>query len=124
MENPTKFIKLACAGIIFCIAVFYFIYGINTYNKSVTTVREKIKEDEIIYQQYYSNKKDITYSELIAVLFQELEYDIEIDGLLISKNEHQAENIINYEIDVTDYSKSYVYNAGEKITRVVYEKIN
>lgn len=123
MEITTKFIKLASAGIIFCIGVFYFIYGINTYNKALTTVRESIKDDKIIYQQYYSNEEIVTYSELIAVLFQELEYDIEIDGLLISKYEHQAENIINYEIEVTSYSKRYVYSASEKITRIIYEKI-
>lgn len=122
MEITTKFIKLACAGIIFCIGVFYFIYSINTYNKVLTTVRESIKDDEIIYQQYYSNEEIVSYSELIAVLFQELEYDIEIDGLLISKYEHQAENIINYEIEVTSYSKRYVYSASEKITRIIYEK--
>lgn len=123
MENTTKFIKLACAGIIFCIGVFYFNYSISIYNKLVTTVREKIKDDKIIYQQYYSNEEYITYSELIAVLIQELEYDIEIDGFLISKYEHQAESIINYEIEMANYRKSYVYDTSEKITRIVYEKI-
>lgn len=123
MEDIIKFIKLACSGIIFCISVFCFIYGISTYNKSVTTVREKIKDDEVIYQQHYSDERTVAYSELIATLFQELEYDIEIDGLLISKYEHQAENIINYEIEVTNYNKRYVYSASEKITRIIYEKI-
>lgn len=122
MENTIKFIKIACAGIIFCIALFCFIYGISMYNKSVATVREKIKDDKILYQQYYSDEAIITYSKLIAVLFQELEHDIEIDGFLISKYEHQAENILDYKIEVTSYRKRYVYSASEKISRIIYEK--
>lgn len=123
MENVMKFIKLGCAGLFFCVGVFFFLHGINTYNKSVTNVREKIKDDEIIYQQKYSDEKTVTYSELIATLFQELEYDIEIDGLLISKYEHQAEYITKYNIKVTNYIKSYFYDSREKLTRVIYTKL-
>lgn len=124
MENVMKFIKLACAGLFFCVGVYFLLYGINTYNRSLTTVREKIKDDEIIYQQHYSEEKFVTYSELIATLFQELEYDMEIDGLLISKYEHQAEHIINYDIEVSNYMKSYFYDSREKLTRVIYTRMN
>ncbi|NLZ82588.1 MAG: hypothetical protein GX915_02875 [Clostridiales bacterium] len=122
MENILKFIKLAFAGLFFCVGVYFFLNGISTYNKSLSTVRGKIKDDERLYQQNYSNEKTVTYSELISSLFRGLEYDIEIDGFLISKYEHQPEYIINYDIKETNYIKRYFYDKGEKITRIIYTK--
>lgn len=124
MEDTLKFIKIACAGLVFCIGMIIFLHGIRTYNKSISTVREKIKDDNVLYQQYYPDEEIVTYSELIASLFQILEYDIEIDGFLINKYEHFAEKVISYNIQETDYSKSYLYDANGNVTKIVYTPVN
>lgn len=124
MENTTKFIKVACAGILFCMGVFLLIYGTGTYSKSIAAVREKVKDDNIFYQQYYPDAKIVTYSEVIATFFQVLEYDIEIDGYLINKIDHQAEKVVHYNIDKTDYFKTYLYDANGNVRKIVYSPIN
>lgn len=115
----------ALSGILFLMGIFLLFNFAKVYHKSLNLLREDIKDqEEVIYQQNLMEEAIITYSELIAMLFQPIEYDIEIDGLLIENKIHNAELISTYNIAHTNYKKDYQYDANGKIIKIVYKRID
>ncbi|HWT26415.1 MAG TPA: hypothetical protein VN131_00615, partial [Mobilitalea sp.] len=89
MEIVNKIIGIAFSTILFCIAVFLLISYSDTYHKTLTSVRANYKED-VLYQQYSTGDESVvSYEKLIATLFNTLDYDIEINGIRISKANHE-----------------------------------
>ncbi len=80
--------------------------------------------DRQVYIQYNPDEMEtVTYAGLIATLYGALEYDINIDGLTISRREHDPEDIPEYGISRTNYKKSYVYDGQGNIKEVVYRSV-
>jgi hypothetical protein len=119
MERANKLLYIAFGSIMFCAGIFILISSANNYKETLEIVRQNYKDDIILYQQFNPVMEDIvTYPELIAMLYSRLEYDIEINGVLISKDIHSRELIQNYGIRDTDYIKSYEYNEKGEITKI------
>ncbi len=111
--------------ILFFMGIFLLIYFAKVYHKSLNLLREDLKDKEnVIYQQNLMEEPNITYSELIATLFQPLEYDIEVDGLLIEHKIHNAEKIPTYDIAHSNYKKAYQYDANGMIIKIIYKRID
>ena len=79
---------------------------------------------KIVFEQQYDKTNNIvTKGELIAFLCDKLEYDIEIDGLLVSRYVHNKDSILSYQITGDEYIKGYIYDANGNITRIIYSSI-
>lgn len=120
MENVNGFIKNMLSVIVFIIGIMYMLYGTKIYNLTVLELREKLKGEEVIYQQYYP-KVDLTpYSEIVTTLLWPLEYDMEIDGFNILKHEHSPDKILDYKLKDQEYIKSYQYDEHGKIIKIIF----
>lgn len=120
MLNVNKVIYLTYSVIIFCTAIFIFLFCTSQCEKTLDTIREDYKDTEI-YQQYNKADKEIaTYAQLIATLFNNLDYDIKIDDLTIRVADHSPGCIQNYSIKNINYIKSYIYDEEGNIETVVY----
>lgn len=120
MGNIDKFIRSAFALMVFCGAVLLLSIEATTYTNMLGIVRESIKQDAI-YQQYNVLEREIiTGTELVATLFQSLEYDIMIDGVIIRKSEHDTDSIKGYGIRTVNYKKTYQYDGNGAIIMIVY----
>lgn len=121
MDNVTKLLHLAFAAMVFCIGAVCLFFETRTYSSSLAGVRELYKDDKEGYMQY--NEKEIMivpYSKLVAILMQPLEYDIMIDGKLIDKDSHTADQIYSYGIQQINYRKTYQYDAEGDVNLIVY----
>jgi SHS2 domain-containing protein len=120
MENVNKLLLMAFSAIVFCFGIFVMMNEAKAYHNALTTVRGLFKEEEI-YQQYNAEDLEtISYAELIATLILPQEYDLMIDGTVISKMEHDADKISGYGIRKTYYRKSYRYDDNGKINLIIY----
>jgi|BioPla2DNA2_1021312.scaffolds.fasta_scaffold189783_1 hypothetical protein len=108
--------------ILFCIGTFLLINGSSKYIHTVKVVRQNLKDDEVLYQQYITEEANTSYAELIGMLFNQLDYDIEIDGLIIDKSTHTQDKIASYGIEKVDYKKEYLYDYNGKIYKIVFTR--
>ena len=122
MENWKELVYQSVSTVIFCIAVVLLLHQYASYTKLLEQL--KYRNQSLLYQQY-KNEADplISYAELIATLVQPLEYDMEIDEVLISKYEHTPDQIQSYGIKKTNYVKSYAYDGNGEVTRILYKSI-
>jgi len=124
MTDVTKLIRMFFSTLLFVLGLFLFMKEILEIDTSITAIREGWKaEDTVFYEQYIEEEDVISNAKLIASLFHELEYDIEVNGYLIRKQEHKAEKIMDYKIEATEYRKSYQYNTEGNIERIQYTSI-
>lgn len=121
MDNINKVCYQAFGAILFCAGIFVLLYGAAQYNKALDTARNNYKDKENLYQQYNDSEDEIiSKGELIATLYSGLEYDVEIDGLVIDKDVHNREFIDTYKIDKEAYKKSYLYDENGNIKMIIY----
>jgi len=106
--------------ILFMVGIIYISFSAKTHHKVITHLREEVKENEVLYQQYVSDEKLVSKSELVASLFQTLEYDVEINGTTIRKQDHNVENIFTYGIKNTEYQKTYAYDSKGNIIKIIF----
>lgn len=120
MNQISKLVTMILSAIVFCMGISMVFYEAKTYNSTLQTLRELVK-DEVIYQQYIDYTDEIvTYAELIAKLMQPLEYDLIINDLIITKGNHNIDYISSYHIKMANYSKSYRYDDNGTIISIVY----
>lgn len=119
MNQSTDVIHQAFAIFLFCIAVTILFV---TYRSYITTLNhsKKIQKEDILQEQYKDSKViTVTKGEIMTLLFHDLEYDVEIDGNLISKSVNVKENITTYPFDFAKYIKTYAYDDNGNITRII-----
>lgn len=123
MQNGNELLYQALAVFFFCAAVTCLFLGYRNYTAAINTSKNIVK-NEIIYEQYHQVQEDIyTKGEIKALLLSPLEYDIEIDNLLISKKENVTDNISTYKVPDKKYIKSYAYDNNGTITRIIFKSI-
>ncbi len=123
MSHGTELLHQAFAVFLFCNAITLLFLGYQRYATVLNTVK-KIESEEIMYEQYKdSDGNVVTRGEIISLFFNQLEYDIQIDELLISKIENVKESISSYSIPYEKYKKSYVYDSKGNITRIIFTRI-
>lgn len=124
MSNSTKLLYQAFATFLFCIAVSLLVFGYRNFTILMNTSKGVVRE-KIIYEQNHEMKESIvTKGELMAMLFTPLEYDIEIDGVLLHKYDHVKGNFNSYPILEGDYHKRYVYNNHGNIIKILFTRIS
>jgi len=106
--------------IVFCLGVFLMIKEALLYDRTLEMVREKLKSNEL-YQQYNDlDQCSVTYAEVIATLFQPLDYDIRIDNILYRRNYDYSYEIDENSIPKKNYYKSYQYDSEGNINMILY----
>jgi hypothetical protein len=78
----------------------------------------------VLEQENRDNLDIITYGELIATLYNELDYNIKINDIVIERNSYDPEDLQNNEIVNANYKKSYMYNNNGEIIFITYTEIN
>lgn len=122
MEQGINLLHQAFTIFLFCIAVTILFFTYHSYNSALYSVKPN-KKVEIMYEQY-NNQKEITVTKgkIISMLLNNpLVYDMEVDGILISKMENTRENIITYHFEHDKYTKSYAYDSKGNITRIIFK---
>jgi len=124
MNHSNELLHQVFAVFLFCIAVSALFYQYHNYLAALNSSTE-ILNDKIMYEQYNNKEENIyTKGEIIAFLLNQLEYDVEIDGLFISKSENLKENISAYSIRDNSFGKSYVYDKDGKISRIIFTSMD
>lgn len=124
MFKVNNIIYLAFSAFIFCIGVYLLLSNAAEYRKTLTILRESYKEQEVLEQENRDNLDIISYGELIATLYNELDYNIKINDIVIERNSYDPEDLQNYEIVNANYKKSYMYNDNGEIIFITYTEIN
>ncbi len=124
MFKVNNMIYLAFSAFIFCIGVYLLLNNAIEYRKTLTILRESYKEQEVLEQENRDNVDIITYGELIATLYNELDYNIKINDIVIERNSYDPEDLQNNEIVNANYKKSYMYNNNGEIIFITYTEIN
>lgn len=123
MTEGNKLFIVFFSTILFCIGVFLMLHYAAIYKELITVTREKYR-DKHLYSQIYSAEGDrISYAELISTLCGKLEYDIEIEGVFLDKDQFSPEDINSYHIEDAPYKKSYVYSDSGNIDKINYTVI-
>lgn len=120
METSQKLLLGAASAIVLCIGLYLLIFESRIVSNMFDIVRDQIKEEEI-YQQYYAEDiEEVSYAELVAILLNNLEYDIMINEVLIRREDHDTDKIDGYRLNMSDYLKQYQYDESGNITLITY----
>lgn len=120
MDHIMEYIDQGKDILLFVFALVILFTANRSFLSSLDTIRE-VNREEVVYEQYNDVQDNtVTKGELLAILFNRPEYEIEIDGVLIGKNEDTKENIATYDIDREKYSESYLYDSQNNVTRIIF----
>lgn len=120
MDHIMEYIDQGKDILLFVFALVILFTANRSFLSSLDTIRE-VNREEVVYEQYNDVQDNtVTKGELLAILFNRPEYEIEIDGVLIGKNEDTKENIETYDIDREKYSESYLYDSQNNVTRIIF----
>lgn len=121
MNHGTELLYQAFAVLMFCIAVTLLFTAYRNFI-TIYNISKDIKEDQIIYEQMQEiTQPVVSKGEIITMLLTPLEYDIEIDGFLIRKDENTKENVTSYPILESDFIKIYEYDSNGNITKIIFK---
>lgn len=124
MENAKELIIQSISVILFVFAVTMLLGQVEEYRHTLQIVKKNYQQTNEALQTGADNAPvNISYEEVLSSLFCRLEYDVEINDLLISKYDHTIDLIDDYHIEHTDYIKSYFYDSNGDITRIIYKSI-
>ncbi len=124
MLRVNNIIYIAFSAILFCIGVYFLLTNAAEYRNTLIVLRERYKEQELLEQENRDNLEIIAYGELIATLYNELDYNIRINDVFIERNSYDPEDIQKYEFVNSDYKKTYTYNDNGEILYITYTEMN
>lgn len=123
MTEGNKLFIVIFSTIFFCIGVFLMLRNSALY-KDLITITSENDQDHYLYPQLsFEEGYQVSYAELVSTLCSKLEYNIEIDGVFIDRQQFSPEDISNYKIIDTIYKKNYVYNDNGCIEKIMYSGI-
>jgi hypothetical protein len=122
MNHGIELLYQAFAVLMFCFAVTLLFTAYRNFN-TIYNISKGIKEDQIIYEQsQVITQPVVSKGEIITMLLTPLEYDIEIDGFLICKNENTKECVNSYPISGSSFIKIYEYDSNGNITKIIFKR--
>lgn len=126
METIYDYIHQVSAVFIFCFALAILIIGSRNLDKWILTVKGEIQNTNIIYEynEVEEHESDITYSNLVALLLNDIETDVIIDGLILKQEEFNPLSFDYSKVPIANYSKTCQYNPNGSIATIIYKKIN
>lgn len=120
MEAGQKLLIGATSVLVLCVSLYLILFETRIVTNMFDVVRSQMKDEEL-YQQYYSEDvEEVPYAELVAILLNDLEYDIVIDGELILRNEYNIDKIGGYGLKENDYLKEYQYDENGFTAMITY----
>lgn len=123
MGKVFKYIELIFDIVLFTAAIWVSITLSKSYLSMLNGSKNGLNNNILSEQSRIVDEDIVSSSELIATLFYELDYDVQIDDLLISKYDHIEEFIGIYNINNKLYKRSYSYDINGSVTRVIYTSI-
>lgn len=124
MSNVTKYMTTIFFILLFLIGITSSVYQLKNYNLLYNKQKESMLADTLFQAPYKVEQDIISSSELIASLFYELEYDIQVNDILISKLENGDDYVAIFSSKKVRYERTYVYDASGNIVRIVYNEIS
>ncbi len=95
-----------------------FFQGYREYNIILETVANNSNEDLGPVHETYSKVYSKGY--IISLLFEPLDYDVQVDNYLINKNTHDKSRISHYELSKEYYRKEYIYDSKGNISKIKF----
>lgn len=124
MSHTMKIFFMAFSVIAFCVASFLLLRGSSIYIDTLSSVKRASYQEPEVYQQYhFIDRESISQAELLAILSHNLEYNIVVDGQIISKASYDPGNIGAYQMKGKKYKKSYQLDLEGTITALVYSSV-
>lgn len=120
MDIVYQYIERIVGTIVFILACYVLVGFTKNYFTLLRESRIQLQQPAINEQLYEIEEDIVSSSELKATLFYELEFDVQIDDILISRQEHTVQMIESYQIRSIRYKRSYAYDIWGNITRVIY----
>lgn len=124
MDNISEFLYLGFATTLFCLGIYVFFLSFNEYNTVLNNVTDNYENEYLVSSKVMEIEEEIYYSKgyIIALLFDPLDYDIQIDNYLIDKSFHNKSKIKDYRFDSNFYKKQYIYNSEGNISKVLFTR--
>jgi hypothetical protein len=125
MDKILKLLQMAFHVII----LFMALTLLYTMSRKFTSLTEKtadiIMKDNILYEAHLDKQEHyITHAELIAILLEDIEYDIEVvdkaESYKITAETYSPSDIELYIFVSRKFKKSYVYNINGTIAKIRY----
>ncbi len=123
MDNIKIFLEKVSDIFIFCLAGNLLLYSYKSLYQFITTTKNQVNSQKVLYEQSLEkiDESKVTYAELIATLFNELEYDLKINNLVIEKENYNSQDFDFSIVPNGDYGKSYVLDENGDISMVYYQ---
>lgn len=122
MNNISEFLSFSFAACIFCLGIYLFMIGINEYNAFLDKAIDSYGDEDFVSYVPYKREDEVYYTkgQILTLLFEPLDYDIQIDSYLIKKQDHDKSKIKNYIFLNDYYIKHYIYDFDGNISRIEY----
>ena len=123
MDNIKVFLEKVSVIFLFCLAGNLLLYSYKSLYQFITTTKNQVNSQKVLYEQSLEkiDESKVTYAELIATLFNELEYDLKINNLVIEKENYNSQDFDFSIVPNGDYGKSYVLDENGDISMVYYQ---
>ncbi|MFU0827490.1 MAG: Competence protein ComGG [Lachnoclostridium sp.] len=125
MQNTSKLLELSAYLVMFCMAVAFLFYSDRTFSKIISSVKNDISKNHVLYENDRTyeevQKKQTTYTELITSLLGDLDYDVQINDILIWKENYNYKTFDFSIIPESNYIKNYQYDSTGNIVKVIYK---
>ena len=123
MDNIKIFLEKVSVIFIFCLAGNLLLYSYKSLYQFITTTKNQVNSQKVLYEQPLEkiDESKVTYAELIATLFHEIEYDLKINNLVIEKENYNSQDFDFSIVPNGDYGKSYVLDENGDISMVYYQ---
>lgn len=125
--SAIRALMLGLAGaLIFCVGISIFMMFVNRVDDLADNVRDTSSYDTSLVKETrneVAHEHTYTYQDVMSELFTDrLQYDIEIDGILIEKDTY---NLALYEelpkfVEHSSYTKSIVHDGEGNVKKVKY----
>jgi len=121
-----EFMERGLGVLVFILAMTLLMTTSGQQSKFVKIIKAELKDKKEIYIQNqdeaYENNNSVPYKEVIGILLSDnLEYNVEVNGQIYSREDHHYQNVNVQAIPKKTYKKSYVYTTNGTIMKVIYQ---
>ncbi|HKL79780.1 MAG TPA: hypothetical protein VJ888_05010 [Mobilitalea sp.] len=128
MENVTKFLRTAFYVVILFLGVIVLYHMSQRFNSIAERSADAVASDSILYEaELRESNCYIVRAQLIAILMEDLQYDIDIadtSGTYSIKAENYNPEYITWlTLTAERYQQSYIYEEDGKIEKITYSYV-
>ena len=129
MDKIFKLLEMAFHVVILFIALTLLYTMSHKFTSLIVKSADMNAEDNMLYEAYLVKEEHyISHAELIAILLEDIEYDIEVvdeaGSYKITAEGYSPSDIGLYVFASQKYEKSYVYNLSGTIVKIRYQSVS